>query len=70
MDVRKRVGLNLKDARRQKGLSQDELAHDAGVHRTHLSGVESGHRNPSILVLEHIAKALGIDVQVLLRKRS
>ncbi len=69
MDVRKRVGLNLKDVRQQKGLSQEELAHQAGVHQTYLSGVERGRRNPSILVLDRVAKALSIDVQVLLKRR-
>ena len=51
MDVRKRVGLNLRRLREAKGLTQEELAHQADVHQTYLSGVEGGKRNPSIVVL-------------------
>ena len=61
MDVRIRVGLNVQQARRYRGLSQEELAHQARVHQTYLSGVELGKRNPSVLVLARIAAALGVD---------
>ena len=69
MDVRVRVGLNLQNARRDRGLSQEELAHLAGIHQTYLSGVERGKRNPSILVLHRIATALTLDVSILLEPR-
>ena len=62
MDVRIRVGLNVQQARRARGVSQEELAHAAKIHQTYLSGVELGKRNPSILVLDRIAKALELDV--------
>jgi transcriptional regulator with XRE-family HTH domain len=65
MDVRRRIGLNVQNLRRKKGLSQEELAGRAGVHQTYLSGVETGKRNPSILVLQRIAVALGSDIEVL-----
>jgi len=68
MDVRKRVGLNVQNARRARGLSQEELAHAANVHQTYLSGVESGKRNPSILVLNRIAVALGLDIADLTKR--
>lgn len=68
MDVRRRLGLNLQRIRRDKGLSQEELAHRAGVHQTYLSGVEGGKRNPSIAVLARIAKALNIDVEEFFRR--
>jgi transcriptional regulator with XRE-family HTH domain len=69
MDLRERVGLNLQRLRRSKDLSQEELADRARVHQTYLSGVERGKRNPSLLVLERIAQALGTDVEELVRKR-
>jgi transcriptional regulator with XRE-family HTH domain len=69
MDVRVRVGLNLQNLRRQKGLSQEELAHRAQIHQTYLSGVERGRRNPSILVLARIAAALDADLSDLTRPR-
>ena len=59
MDVRRRVGLNMKALREAKGWSQEELADQAGIHRTYVSGVERGVRNPTITVLEKLAKALG-----------
>jgi transcriptional regulator with XRE-family HTH domain len=69
MDVRKRIGLNLQNARRERGFSQEELAHLAKVHQTYLSGVESGKRNPSVLVLHRIAAALGLDIEDLAKRR-
>jgi transcriptional regulator with XRE-family HTH domain len=68
MDVRVRVGRNLQKARRERGVSQEELAHLAGVHQTYLSGVERGKRNPSIVVLHRIATALGLDIADLTRR--
>ena len=69
MDVRQRVGLNLQNLRREKDLSQEELAHRAEVHQTYLSGVERGKRNPSIMVLQRICEALGRDIADAVRKR-
>ena len=68
MDVRRRVGINLQRLRRDKGLSQEELAHAADVHQTYLSGVEGGKRNPSVGVLERIVTALGVDIEELFRR--
>jgi transcriptional regulator with XRE-family HTH domain len=68
MDVRVRVGLNVQKARRAKGVSQEELAHLAKMHQTYLSGVERGKRNPSIMVLDRIAAALGLDVADLTKR--
>jgi transcriptional regulator with XRE-family HTH domain len=70
MDVRERVGLNLQRLRREKGLSQEELADLASIHQTYLSGVERGKRNPTITVLQRIAGALGADIQDLVQKRE
>jgi transcriptional regulator with XRE-family HTH domain len=61
MDLRDRVGSNIQRLRREKKLSQEELADRAGIHQTYLSGVEGGKRNPSVLVLDRISKALGVD---------
>jgi transcriptional regulator with XRE-family HTH domain len=70
MDVRERIGLNLQRLRRERGLSQEELAHRASVHQTYLSGVEQGKRNPSVMVLHRIAEALGVDIGDLVRRRD
>ena len=62
MAVQSRVSRNIQRIRRENDLSQEEVAHRADIHQTYLSGVEIGKRNPSILVVERIAKALGVDV--------
>ena len=62
MSVQSRVSRNIQRIRREKDLSREEVAHRADIHQTYLSGVETGKRNPSILVVERIAKALGVDV--------
>jgi len=66
MDIRRQVGLNLRRLRTQKGWSQEEFAFEAGVHRTYVSGVERGIRNPTVLVLNELATALGVPVHMLL----
>jgi len=68
MDARARVGRNLQRLRRERDLTQEELAHKAGIHQTYLSGVEGGKRNPSIGVLERITKALGADIAELFER--
>lgn len=69
MDVRERIGLNVQNLRREKSLSQEELADRAQIHQTYLSGVERGKRNPTVVVLQRIAEALGSDIEVVVRRR-
>lgn len=69
MDVRRRVGRNLAEFRKRAGLSQEGLADECGLHRTYVSGVERGVRNPTVIVLEKIALALGIATSRLLDER-
>ena len=66
MEVRKRVGRNLKKYRKAKGLSQEALALECGLHRTYISGVERGVRNPTVVVLEQLAKPLDLPTWRLL----
>jgi len=62
MSIQSRVSRNIQRIRREKDLSQEEVAHRADIHQTYLSGVETGKRNASILVVERIANPLGVDV--------
>ncbi|MEQ8441281.1 MAG: helix-turn-helix transcriptional regulator [Alphaproteobacteria bacterium] len=66
MDIRKRVGKNIQRLRKAKGWSQEELAFECGLHRTYISGVERGVRNPTVTVLEKIASSLGRSATELL----
>ena len=66
MSVTKRVGANLRRVREAQGISQEDLADRAGLHRTDVSGVERGVRNPTVKVLEKIEKAMKVKTSVLL----
>lgn len=66
MDVRKKFGKRLRALREARGWSQEEFADRAGLHRTYVSAVERGVRNPTLSVLERLAKALGIRLSELL----
>jgi transcriptional regulator with XRE-family HTH domain len=66
MDIRKVVAANLKRLREGKGLSQEAFADVCGLHRTYVSGVERGVRNPTITVVAKIAKGLGVSAAVLM----
>lgn len=48
------------------GLSQEQLAVRAKVHRTYLSGVETGTRNPTLEIIKRLASALGVEASDLL----
>ena len=61
MEVRQRLGSNVKRLRLAMGLSQEDFAHRAGVHRTYISDIELGKRNPTIEIVAQLAGAL--DVQ-------
>ena len=65
MDLRRRLGMRVQALRAELGLSQDELAHRAGLHRTYVSGVERGVRNPTITLLERLAEALEVGLPTL-----
>ena len=58
MDWNAIVAANVKRLRVKKGLTQEQLAHDAEIDLTYLGGIERARRNPSVAVLEKIACAL------------
>lgn len=48
--------------RRSKGVSQEAVAAEAGLHRTYVSSVERGERNVSLVNIERLAIALGVTM--------
>ena len=66
MDVRRRLGLNVRGLREERGLSQEALAFECRLHRTYISGVERGVRNPTVTVVDKIARALNVPASRLL----
>ena len=59
-DIRKLIGLRVRDLRTSLSISQEELAHLSGLDRTYVNSIENGHRNVSIVNITKIARALGI----------
>ena len=65
LDIKALLGIAIKTERRGLGISQEDLAERAGLHRTYISDVERGVRNPSIGSVEKLARALQIPVSKL-----
>lgn len=66
MDIRGRLARNVAKHRRARGWSQEEFADEAGIDRTYISGIERKVRNPTIEVLERLARALKVTASELL----
>ena len=62
MQIQKRLGANIRQLRDQKNWSQEELAERTGLHRTYISSLERGLRNPTVIVLEKIARAYNVPL--------
>jgi transcriptional regulator with XRE-family HTH domain len=68
MEIRKLVGWNLRRLRLKRGVSQETLAGEAvdaenkSMDTAHVSRIERGAENPTVLVLDKLARALGVKV--------
>lgn len=60
MDMRKIVGRNVRAARVERGITQEQLAEDSDFSQQYISNLERGRRNPTIVSLFEIAQALGV----------
>ena len=60
------IGKKLKELRKKKGLSQEELAYKAGLHRTYIGMIERAEKNITLINANKVAKALGIGITKLL----
>ncbi len=70
MDICKQVGLNVRRLREAKGWSQEDFADKIGIHRTYISGIERGVRNPTIRVLDKIANTLETELETLITRNA
>jgi transcriptional regulator with XRE-family HTH domain len=64
------LGRAIRDFRGRREISQEDLAHRAGMHRTYLGGIERGERNPSYTNLLKVARALDVDAWQLIRRAN
>ena len=62
------IGKAIRKARAEQGLSQEVLAHDAGLDRSYVGGIERGAHNLTVMKLLRIADQLGIRASDLLRR--
>ena len=62
-----KIGKNIKEIRKSKGISQVELAYMCNFEKTNLSRIESGNNNPTVRTLLRIAKALKVSLFDLLK---
>jgi CheY-like chemotaxis protein len=70
IDLKALLGMAIKTERSVLGISQEELAERAGLHRTYVSDVERGARNPSIASIEKLAQALKLSISALFERTS
>jgi len=68
MELHVLFGNNVRHFRQLRGWSQEELAEATGLHRTYISGIETGRRNPSLLIVSKIAAVLDVPPEQLLER--
>lgn len=62
-----KFGERVRDLRKQKDISQEELAHKADLHRTYIGMIERAEKNLTLLNIERIAKALEVNISELFK---
>jgi transcriptional regulator with XRE-family HTH domain len=65
-DLRTIFGRNVRRWRGQRQMTQEQLAFEAKIDLTYMGGIERGKRNPSLMVMARIAKALSVPLPKLL----
>ena len=64
MDIRKQIGMRIKELRLSNKLTQESLSHFAQMDKTYINEVENGKRNISVINLEKVIKALDSNFEV------
>ena len=65
MTINKQLGARIRYLRQQKNMTLEDLALEAEINRNYLCDLERGTRNPTVVVLNKIAKALDINLSTL-----
>lgn len=65
MTINKQLGYRIRYLRTQKNMSIEALALEAEINRNYLGDLERGTRNPTLIILNKIAKALDVDLPTL-----
>lgn len=63
-DARHQVARQIKDVRKEQGMTQESLAELVGTKKSNISRLESGRYNPSLDFLVKVARGLGKQIQV------
>jgi transcriptional regulator with XRE-family HTH domain len=58
-------GRSVKQSRAERGVSQEELAHMAGIDRSYMSSIERGEQNVGLMSMQRVAAALGVTLSEL-----
>lgn len=67
-EILKKFGDKVKEQRIKKGLSQEQLAELAGVHRTYIGMIERAEKNITLESIEKLAKPLGLKISELFKE--
>lgn len=65
--IYKQIGERVIEARKAKGMSQEKLAEESGIDRSHMGFIEQGRRKPTLSTLYKIAQSLGISLEQLFK---
>lgn len=66
-EILKKFGERVRELRKQKDISQEELAHKADLHRTYIGMIERAEKNLTLLNIERIANALEVNISELFK---
>ena len=67
-NISQQFGQTVRKIRLKQGLSQGDVARRLNLHRSYISSIERGIRNPSLKVIQKIAKSLDVPIEKLLKK--
>ena len=62
MSILDSFGKRVSAIRKERGFSQEDLADAADLHRTYISSLERGRRNPTLVTIKSLAHALGVSM--------